>query len=225
MFPTRRLVTTVLLGALLGLSTVVPAAAGEAEDLLGRINGRYRKVSTLRAEFVQRERVASLGRIRESRGVLLLKKPGKMRWDYTAPEKHLIVSDGQILWMYYPEEKNAYRLTFADEDISMTPLAILFRADRDMTDFFTPTTVTPLKDGLTRVDLKPKAETDRMTSIALIARSSDGTLYGVIHKDAFGNITEVDFQKIVESPLVEDRQFVFTPPAGTKIMTSRYQSE
>ena len=39
------------------------------------------------------------------RGHVLIKKPGKMRWDYTAPEKKLFVSDGVGSISYVPEDK------------------------------------------------------------------------------------------------------------------------
>ena len=39
------------------------------------------------------------------RGRLLIKKPGKMRWEYTTPEKKLFVSDGVKIYSYIPQDK------------------------------------------------------------------------------------------------------------------------
>jgi len=39
------------------------------------------------------------------RGHLLVKKPGKMRWDYMDPEKKAFVSDGLKMYSYIPADK------------------------------------------------------------------------------------------------------------------------
>ena len=36
-----------------------------------------------------------------------MKKPGKMRWDYTSPEKKLFVSDGQTMFLYFPDDNRS----------------------------------------------------------------------------------------------------------------------
>ena len=36
---------------------------------------------------------------------MLVKKPGKMRWEYTAPEQKVFVSDGVKIYSYIPQDK------------------------------------------------------------------------------------------------------------------------
>ena len=38
-----------------------------------------------------------------------LKKPGRMRWEYVKPQKKLMVADGKTLWIYEPDDEQAYR--------------------------------------------------------------------------------------------------------------------
>ena len=35
----------------------------------------------------------------------MIKKPGKMRWEYSAPEKKTFVSDGVKIYSYLPADK------------------------------------------------------------------------------------------------------------------------
>jgi len=49
---------------------------------------------------VQTVQGAAFAQPDESRGTLLLQRPGKFRWDYMQPYKQQIVGDGQRLWIY-----------------------------------------------------------------------------------------------------------------------------
>ena len=104
-----------LVGALL-LSCVVPALAEDAAPApdptqacglaaAERVQERYRDVRDLRAEFVQTSQSVGLaggGQASAASGSVVLQVPGKMRWSYEKPEPSLIVSDGQVLWIYAP---------------------------------------------------------------------------------------------------------------------------
>ena len=42
-------------------------------------------------------------------GTVQIKKPGRMRWDYTTPEKKMFVSDGRKIYSYIPADKQVDR--------------------------------------------------------------------------------------------------------------------
>ena len=69
-------------------------SAAPAEDLARRVEERHRSARDLTARFVQTYRSGLLGR-ESSSGALSLKRPGRMRWEYEAPEKKTFVSDGK----------------------------------------------------------------------------------------------------------------------------------
>ena len=39
------------------------------------------------------------------RGTVVIKRPGRMRWVYTAPERKEFVSDGTKIYAYFPADK------------------------------------------------------------------------------------------------------------------------
>ena len=87
---------------LIGL-LAVSAFAGDAslDALLKGVETRYNKAKTLQVLF--HEDYTPPGRAKRSEsGTLLLRKPGKMRWDYDQPKGKLFVSDGKYLWLYTP---------------------------------------------------------------------------------------------------------------------------
>ena len=59
------------------------------------------------------------------RGKLLVKKPGKMRWEYTAPEKKLFVSDGRKIYSYIPQDKQVVVGTMPRDEQAPTPALFL----------------------------------------------------------------------------------------------------
>ena len=117
-----------------GLYRFIPAllavSAFAADPALGTllkgVETRYNKAKTLQVLF--HEDYTPPGRPRRSEsGTLLLRKPGRMRWDYSVPEGKLLVSDGKNMWMYTPAEKRAQKLPPLDESGDMrAPLAFLF---------------------------------------------------------------------------------------------------
>ena len=70
---------------------------------------KYDKVTDFSADFVHSYRGGVLKQQATERGTLLVKKPGKMRWEYTAPEKKLFVSDGHKIYSYIPQDKQVHR--------------------------------------------------------------------------------------------------------------------
>src|SRR5206468_3207713 len=86
---------------LLLAATVGPQAAETtAPELAAALQKRYDSIKDFAADFVHAYEGGVLRKQIVERGKLLIKKPGKMRWEYTAPEQKLFVSDGVKLYSY-----------------------------------------------------------------------------------------------------------------------------
>ena len=104
----------------------VPAFAGDAglDTLLKGVEARYNKAKTLQVLF--HEDYTPPGRPkRTENGTLVLRKPGKMRWDYEQPKGKLFISDGKFLWLYTPDDNRAERMKLKESDDMRVPLAFL----------------------------------------------------------------------------------------------------
>ena len=76
-----------------------------------------------RAEFSQ-SMTDSRGRTRESqRGVLLVQRPGKFRWEVGPPEQ-LMVADGRNVW-FYDRDLEQVTVRLANRALSATPAMLL----------------------------------------------------------------------------------------------------
>jgi outer membrane lipoprotein-sorting protein len=97
--------------AALVAALLLPAAAqgGEADAVLRSLEARGRELRTMRAEFVQVKLSAVLGDKEETRGTVSLRVPGRLRWDYTAPDPSaMLIRDGRFE-RYFPRTKQVFR--------------------------------------------------------------------------------------------------------------------
>lgn len=101
-------------------ANVSPGAAGPARAL----EARYHDAKTLQAIFLERYRDSNQGLQAES-GKVYFSRPGRMRWEYEAPEQKLFISDGKTVWFYVPSDHTVTRAPMKQSTDWRTPLALL----------------------------------------------------------------------------------------------------
>jgi len=120
------------------LLALSPAAAETSLwKLLQGVEQRYNRARTLQVRFEQSYSAGSRGRRTES-GELFLRKPGRMRWDYSTPAGKLFVSDGKDIYFYSPSTNRVEKMKLKESEDLRAPLAFLLgRLDfkRDFGEF------------------------------------------------------------------------------------------
>jgi len=101
-----------------------PAAASAQGDMAGAV-AALRAISTMRADFVQTDRSGQ-----RVRGVLTLKRPGRIRFQYEKGVPMLVVSDGSALTFVDYEVRQVQRWP-----IKNSPLGALLDPNRDVMRF------------------------------------------------------------------------------------------
>ncbi len=107
--------------AALVVSAPVPVVAQDSADLAGAVTA-LRSISTLRADFVQADPNGQ-----RVKGVLTLKRPGKIRFQYEKGVPMLVVSDGSSLTFVDYEVRQVQRWP-----IKNSPLGALLDPGRDV---------------------------------------------------------------------------------------------
>ncbi|MGA7753681.1 MAG: outer membrane lipoprotein carrier protein LolA, partial [Candidatus Sulfotelmatobacter sp.] len=98
-------------------------AQPDVHALAAKVDQRYDRMHTLEARFT--ETYTGAGMTRTEGGSLLLKKPGRMRWNYDQPSPKLFLTDGQTAWFYGPGEHQARRTPVKQLDDLRSPLRYL----------------------------------------------------------------------------------------------------
>jgi len=106
---------------------VLLLAAGPPPDVNSvrrALEARYQHARTLRASFYERYTDGNGGESSES-GTVYFSRPGRMRWEYEAPEPKLFIVDGTNVWFYVPADHTASRAKLKESSDWRTPLALL----------------------------------------------------------------------------------------------------
>ncbi len=206
----------VALLALIFTGCAVNAAASDEQEALDAIQKQYESVKTITAEFVQNSYVKTMNQTLEAKGKVQIKKPGKMKWVYNAPEPQVLVSNDKILWLYIPDEGQVTKVPVESIYSSNTP-ALFLAGKGKLTDSFNVVKVSREKDRIT-VILIPKEEDNSVDRLALVADSKSYQIVGSTVYDKLGNKTEINFSDIRVNVKVPESTFQFKIPEGVELL-------
>lgn len=104
---------------------LAPPVAAQSNSDLDRVVGALRDIGTMRADFTQTDRQGNT-----VSGVMTLKRPGKIRFDYGKDSDFLVISNGKSLYVIDYEVNQVERWP-----IKNSPLGALFDPERDVKRF------------------------------------------------------------------------------------------
>ena len=197
------------------------AADPTAPELAQALQRKYDSIKDFSADFVHAYAGGVLRKQITERGHLLIKKPGKMRWEYKSPEEKLFVSDGVKMYSYVPQDKQVIVSTVPPGDRAATPM--LFLAGRgNLTRDFTPSLVdapSGTAAGLRALKLVPKTAQQDFDWLTLVVDPASLAIRGLVTVDAQGGTSSFSFTNLQENVGLADKEFVFKIPRGVDVVT------
>jgi outer membrane lipoprotein carrier protein len=206
----------------LALFAAVPApqALPSAAEVAHNLQKRYEQVRDFSADFEHTYEGGVLRKKLTERGTLLVKKPGKMRWTYTSPEKKEFVSDGRTLYSYVPQDRQVIVSQVAPADEASSPAMFLAgRGDvgRDFRASFA--SVPGLAASDVALELVPRAPQRDYDRITLVLDRTSLRIRRLVTADSQGGTSTFVFTKLRENVGLPDRAFAFTIPRGVDVIT------
>ena len=202
-------------------STARAAAEPNAEELVQALQKRYEAIKDFSADFVHTYQGGVLHKRLTEHGHVLIKKPGKMRWDYTAPEKKLFVSDGVKIYSYVPQDNQVVVSSVPEGDRAGAP--VLFLAGKgNLTRDFTPEIVdvpAGFPAQARAIKLVPKVPQPDYDSLILVVDQPSLMLRGIVTIDAQGGRSAIAFENLKENMGTPDKMFAFSIPRGAEVIT------
>lgn len=196
-------------------------AQGATADTVARdLQRKYDRVTDFSADFVHSYRGGVLKQQATERGTLLVKKPGKMRWEYTNPEKKLFVSDGHKIYSYIPQDRQVIVGTMPRDEQAPTP-ALFLTGKGDITRDFAAVfdKVAEAQPGSVALKLTPKRREPEYESLTLVVDPKTLSLQMLITVDSQGGRSAFTFSNLKENVGVADSQFVFRMPRNVDVVT------
>jgi len=205
-----------ILLALMLTGVATHAADDPLKQALTRLQSRYESIRTLTADFRQSVESPTLATPLESHGTVAFEKPNRMRWDYAAPDRQLIVGDGAMLWIYQPADKQVLKAPLAEAFQARTPVNFLAGLGRIERDF---------EPSLEREDperwvlhLVPRKDA-AIGTLTLLVRKVDATVEEARITDPLGTTTRITFANEKRNAPLDAGLFRFTPPAGVDVVS------
>ena len=199
-----------------------PAAGGARLDVkavVAEVQKRYDAAADFRARFTQTLTSPALGRKTNSAGEVMFKKPGRMRWDYEKPEKSSYITDGGVLWLYEPDDKQAFKQKL---ESSQLPAALSFLTGKGKlaTEFdIVFAGKSPYgSPGDYLLSLSPKTPQAQLKALLFVVDPRTFDVRESVITDGQGNVNDLVFADIRVNTRVPDALFKFTPPAGTRVI-------
>lgn len=189
-----------------------PSAAALDDFLL-----RLKQLQSLESSFEQTTRDASGRILQQMSGTLTVAKPGRMRWQTNAPFEQLVVSDGQLIWIY---DMDLEQVTIRDMDqrIQETPALLLSGHAADVEKSFV---VTEQQAGSDLIfQLVPKDPSQLFESLEFHYQGK--SLKRMMIFDAAGQVTDIAFSAASENNAVDPAAFVFDVPEGVDVIDGRH---
>ena len=195
------------------------AASDDSAKTLAAVQKRYDAVRDLRASFVQKSFSPALDKETEAHGTVVVQRPGKMRWEYSAPDGRVIVLDGSAIKIWNPAEKQMQIAGLAKSGVSPTALSFLMGQGKLSESFEASALGEPGRSerGLL---LKPKGDAG-FESLALWLDPKTLQLRESVVVDLFGNRTRVRFDDVAENAGVPASSFDLATPPGAEVIDLR----
>ncbi len=204
-----------------GIGAQGAAVGAEAPEALARrLQVRYDAIKDFTADFTQTYEGGVLRRKTTESGTLLVKKPGRMRWEYKTPEEKLFVADGRKMYAWVPADRQVTVSALPTADAPATPILFLLgrgQLTRDFTASLTGPVPGAPADSLA-VALVPKTPVPDYDRLTLVVDRATLGLRMLIARDSQGGTSTFVFSHLRENVGLTDARFSFTIPRGADVV-------
>jgi len=208
------------------LLPALPAAqARPAPDALARsLQQRYQGIRDFAADFVHTYRGGVLRTQTTERGNVKIKKPGRMHWVYTAPEKKEFVSDGLKVYSYLPQDKQVMVASMPSDNQATTP-ALFLAGKGDIARDFTAAYAEASPAGTTRpagtvsLKLTPRQSEPEYEYLVVAIDPATLQIRALTTRDRQGGDSTLVFANLKENRGISDKEFAFRIPSGVDVIT------
>jgi outer membrane lipoprotein carrier protein len=192
------------------------AQAPSASEIAAGIQRRYASVRDFTADFTHVYQGGVLRQKTTERGTLMVKRPGRMRWLYTAPEKKEFVSDGEKIYSYIPADRQVI-LSDVPEGGGDTTAALFLAGRGDISKDFTAA-LDGQTPGSYRLKLTPKKRQQEFDTLIVQVRKDTLQIESLVAQDRQGGTSTFSFNNLKENVGLKDDRFVFKMPRGVQVI-------
>ena len=201
------------------LSAVAETQSQPAPDALARsLQQRYQGIKDFSADFVHSYRGGVLKTQSQERGTVSVKKPSRMRWTYTAPEKKEFVSDGVKIYSFIPQDRQVIVSDVPPDNQATTP-ALFLAGKGDIARDFSASYAQPTIPGTLALKLTPRRNEPDYEYLVVAVDPASLQIRALTTRDREGGESTLAFTNLKENQGISDKVFAFRIPKGVDVIT------
>ena len=148
---------------------------------------------------------------------MVVKKPGRMHWVYTAPERKEFVADGVKVYSYIPQDKQVI-VSDVPADEATTP-ALFLAGKGDISRDFLAAYVESTVPGTLALQLTPRRSESEYEYLVVTVDPASLQIRALTTRDRQGGDSTLTFSNLKENRGVTDKEFAFRIPRGVDVIT------
>ena len=202
---------------ILSLLAAPAQARPSALETARALQQKYDRVADFTADFTHVYQGGVLKKTATELGTVQIKKPGKMRWEYTKPDRKEFVSDGRKIYSYIPADKQVVVSSIPPDDQATT--AVLFLAGKgNLTRDFSVAYADAAAPDTIALRLDPKQKQRDYDWLIVVVDRATLQIRGLTAADQQGGTSTFTFTNYHENTRLADKVFEFRIPPGTDVI-------
>ena len=208
----------VLLTMVGGWPGPLPASGADAgiDAIIAGVEARY-NVPGFTADFDQESILKAMAVTDTASGRLMVRQPGKMRWEYLVPDPQTIITDGDALWIYRPEE-NQVLVGKAPALFGKGKGAGFLANIRSVRKNFQISLEPAASPNRHRLKLVPNKSTVDLLAVELDIVKKTYDLVGITTFNVYGDETRIELKNVRLDEVPPESLFRFDIPEGADVV-------
>lgn len=197
----------------------------QLHTMVEKLQQKHEGIRTFSARFQQKELRRSGEEASES-GIVMMKRPGKMYWEYEQPYRKLFVADGKNTYFYVPKDKQVTVSELDWEDVQ-TPLLFLIGRGNIQRDFAASweQEEQPVQEGTVLLRLTPRQHQPEFTHVLIELFPDSHRIHRLAVIEPIGDRIDYTFTEFKENVRIPDSKFRLKVPSEVEIIEQSFGSQ
>ena len=206
----------ILVGGLMRPDLTAASDESTIDTIIAGVEARY-NVTGFTADFDQESVLKAMAVTDTASGRLMVRQPGKMRWEYLVPDPQTIITDGNDLWVYRPEE-NQVLVGKAPALFGEGKGAGFLSNIKMVRESFQISLMPDAAPGQYRLKLVPNRSTVDLMEVELNLDRKTFNLVEIATFNVYGDETRIRLSNIDFSDPPDEKLFRFEVPEGAEVL-------
>ncbi len=184
------------------------------KSVMAGLEARYSGKS-FETSFVQISRLDALDMVEKASGRALFAYPGRMKWEYLSPDHHEIITNGETVWIFRPDENQVMKGSASS--FFRAGAGGAFLSDIKIIKDHYDARIKSVNPSWIDISLIPRIKTDQIASISVKIARPGFEITKVTTVNAYGDTTVFEFHDI-NFRKINPEIFEFAIPSGTSVI-------